>query len=72
MTAWLNRLLPAQTKATLFSMYGQADAIGQSFGGPVIGALAKYVSIAFALGISALSLLPTLPLYKRMSKQLKS
>jgi DHA3 family tetracycline resistance protein-like MFS transporter len=72
MTAWLNRLLPAQTKATLFSMYGQADAIGQSFGGPVIGALAKYVSIAFALGISALSLLPTLPLYKRMSRQLKS
>jgi hypothetical protein len=72
MTAWLNRLLPEETKATLFSMYGQADAIGQSLGGPMVGALAKYVSIGFALGISALSLLPTLPLYKRMSRQLQS
>ena len=71
MTSWLNRLLPEDAKATLFSIYGQADSIGQSFGGPVIGALAKYVSIGFALGISALSLLPTLPLYKRMSRQLK-
>ncbi len=71
MTSWLNRLLPEEAKATLFSIYGQADAIGQSFGGPVIGALAKYVSIGFALGISALSLLPTLPLYKTMSRQLE-
>jgi DHA3 family tetracycline resistance protein-like MFS transporter len=63
---WLNRLLPARSRATLFSMYGQADAVGQSFGGPIVGVLAKYISIAFALGASAISLLPALPLYRRV------
>ncbi len=70
-TAWLNRLLPAQSKATLFSMYGQSDAVGQTVGGPVIGALAKYVSIAFALGTSAVILLPSLPLYRKAAKGLQ-
>ncbi len=70
MTAWLNRLLPEHSRATLFSMYGQADAIGQTFGGPVIGVLAKYVSIGFALGASALTLLPTLPLFRRLERAL--
>ena len=65
-TGWLNRLLPAQSRATLFSMYGQADAVGQSFGGPMVGALAKYVSIGVALSVSAVSLLPALPLYRKI------
>ncbi|MCZ6640309.1 MAG: MFS transporter [Gammaproteobacteria bacterium] len=71
-TAWLNRLLPAESKATLFSMYGQADALGQTVGGPVIGALAKYVSIAFALGTSAVVLLPSLPMYRKAAKELQT
>lgn len=71
-TAWLNRLLPARSKATLFSMYGQSDALGQTVGGPVIGALAKYVSIAFALGASAMILLPSLPMYRKVAKGLQS
>jgi len=70
MTAWLNRLLPEASRATLFSMFGQADALGQTVGGPIIGALAKFISIAFALGISALSLLPTLPLFRRLAHDL--
>jgi DHA3 family tetracycline resistance protein-like MFS transporter len=70
MTAWLNRLLPEASRATLFSMFGQADALGQTVGGPIIGALAKFISIAFALGISALSLLPTLPLFRRLAEDL--
>jgi DHA3 family tetracycline resistance protein-like MFS transporter len=48
MTAWLNRLLPEASRATLFSMYGQADAVGQSFGGPVVGVLARTLTIGFA------------------------
>ena len=70
-TAWLNRLLPDQSKATLFSMYGQSDALGQTVGGPFIGALAKYVSIAFALGTSAVVLLPSMPLYRIAAKGLR-
>jgi DHA3 family tetracycline resistance protein-like MFS transporter len=72
MTAWLNRLLPEASRATLFSMFGQADALGQTFGGPVIGALAKMLSISFALGVSGLSLLPTLPLFRRLAGDLSS
>jgi len=71
MSAWLNRLLPEAARATLFSMYGQADAMGQSFGGPVVGLLAKNVTIGFALGASALALLPTLPLFNRMARNLE-
>ena len=59
-------MLPEASRATLFSMFGQADALGQTFGGPVIGALDKYLGIAFALGASAVSLLPTLPLFRRL------
>jgi MFS family permease len=70
MTAWLNRLFPESSRATLFSIYGQADAVGQTAGGPVIGVLARQVGIAFALGVSALSLLPTLPLFNKMAKTL--
>jgi hypothetical protein len=70
MSAWLNRLLPEASRATLFSMYGQADAVGQSFGGPVVGLLAKTVGIGFALTASALTLLPTLPLFNKMANRL--
>ncbi len=70
MTAWLNRLLPEASRATLFSMFGQADALGQTFGGPIIGGLAKLLSISIALGVSALSLLPTLPLFRRLAVDL--
>ena len=70
MTAWLNRLFPDSSRATLFSIYGQADAVGQTAGGPVIGVLARQIGIAFALGVSALSLLPTLPLFNKMVKTL--
>lgn len=70
MTAWLNHLLPEGSRATLFSMYGQADALGQTAGGPALGLLAKHVSIAFALSSSAAVLVPTLPLFNRMAKAL--
>lgn len=70
MTAWLNRLFPERGRATLFSMYGQADAVGQVAGGPVIGFIARTVSIGFALSVSALALLPTLALFSGMAKRL--
>ena len=68
MTAWLNRLFPESSRATLFSMYGQADAVGQVAGGPVVGVLAKQLGIGLALSASALILLPALPLYRKIAK----
>ena len=70
MTAWLNRLLPETGKATLFSMYGQADAIGQTVGGPIVGVVAKQASIAIGMAMSASLLLPSSFLFRRTQKQL--
>lgn len=67
MTAWLNRLLPESSRATLFSLFGQADAVGQVAGGPVLGYVARSFGISWALAASAVALLPALPLFLRMS-----
>jgi DHA3 family tetracycline resistance protein-like MFS transporter len=60
--AWLNLGIDdPQVRATLFSVSGQADAIGQIAGGPIVGAVGN-VSIRAALVTSALLLAPALPL----------
>lgn len=63
-TAWLNQSLEPRTRATLLSMNSQADALGQSIGGPIVGVIAKFVSISIALTLSALILLPALAIYR--------
>ena len=63
-TAWLNQSLEPRTRATLLSMNSQADALGQSIGGPIVGVVAKYVAISVALTFSALILLPALAIYR--------
>ena len=63
-TAWLNQSLEPRTRATLLSMNSQADALGQSIGGPIVGVIAKYVAISVALTFSALILLPALAIYR--------
>lgn len=61
--AWINRQLEARVRATVLSMDGQLNAIGQVAGGPILGALATAVSIPAAmLGVSILTL-PVLALY---------
>ena len=62
-TAWLNLSIDEpQVRATIFSVSGQADAVGQIAGGPVVGAIGNR-SIRTALLSSALLLSPVLPLY---------
>jgi DHA3 family tetracycline resistance protein-like MFS transporter len=64
MTTWLNRQLPSHSRATILSMVNQADAVGQTMGGPVVGFVARQISIAVALTISALLLAPAVVLYR--------
>lgn len=62
-TAWFNLCIDdPRVRATAFSVMGQADAIGQIAGGPVIGAIGNR-SIRMALVASALLLSPVLALY---------
>lgn len=70
-TAWLNLSIDdPQVRATLFSVSGQADAIGQIAGGPAVGAIGNR-SIRAALVTSALLLSPVLPLYTLAMRSLR-
>ena len=43
---------------------GQADALGQIAGGPVVGAVGLLSSVRVALSLSALLLLPIIPVFR--------
>ena len=63
---WLNRRIDdSSVRATVLSMSGQADAIGQTAGGPVLGLIGNLYGIRVALGAGAAVLLPALGLYAR-------
>jgi DHA3 family tetracycline resistance protein-like MFS transporter len=60
---WINRRIDdPQVRATVFSVTGQVDALGQIAGGPFVGAIGN-ASIRAALVTSSALLLPVLPLY---------
>jgi hypothetical protein len=48
-----------------FSMQAQADAFGQIGGGPIVGVIAKGISIKVALLVSTVALIPAIALYRR-------
>ncbi|MCU1538902.1 MAG: hypothetical protein JWP82_3253 [Humibacillus sp.] len=56
---WLNRNLDGATRATVLSMNGQANAVGQVIGGPPLGALATRTSIPVALVVAAVVQAPS-------------
>ena len=61
--AWVNRGLAPASRATVLSAFGQADAIGQMAGGPVIGAVAAARGVVAALAASTALLGLVLPAY---------
>lgn len=67
--AWLNRNIESGVRATMFSMAGQVNAIGQIAGGPVIGLVGARVSLRAALTASGLMLAPITLLYGRALRQ---
>ncbi len=64
--AWLNRNLDPATRATVGSMSGQANSLGQVGGGLALGWIGSAVSIQAALLCSAAVLSPTIALYRRL------
>ena len=59
-TAWVNQKLDSQVRATVHSMFGQVDAIGQTLGGPVVAVIASVGSAVASLVASGLLLIPAL------------
>jgi DHA3 family tetracycline resistance protein-like MFS transporter len=65
-TAWLNRqITDSSVRATVISIAGQADAVGQAGGGPALGAVGNAFGIRAALVSGALLLAPAIALYAR-------
>lgn len=67
--SWLIRHIDPRVRATVLSLSGQADALGQIAGGPVIGAIGTLISLRAAIVAAAVALLPSLPLFVRASRQ---
>ena len=61
-----NERLQSKGRATTLSMFGQLDAFGQIAGGPLVGLLALYTSVAGGITTSALLILPVLYFLWRM------
>jgi DHA3 family tetracycline resistance protein-like MFS transporter len=62
-TIWVNRGLEPASRATVNSMWGQADAIGQVAGGPFLGVIAAVRSVTTAIVVSGFLRAPALWLF---------
>lgn len=64
-----NEQIESKGRATTLSMFGQLDAFGQIVGGPLVGLLALYTTIAGGISASALLILPVLYFLWRMKRK---
>ena len=63
---WLNmQVTDSSVRATVISISGQANAIGQAGGGPVLGVIGNVWGIRAALAAGAVVIAPALALYGR-------
>ena len=69
MTAWVNQRLDPEVRATVLSMTGQVDAIGQIAAGPAAGAIGKVVSVPLALSLCSGLLAPAVGLIRLANRQ---
>jgi DHA3 family tetracycline resistance protein-like MFS transporter len=63
---WVNQQIDSKVRATMLSMTGQIDALGELSGGPILGTVGRLYSLRAALVVSALVLSPTVPLYQKI------
>lgn len=62
-SALLNRHIPQEVRATVLSMKGQADAIGQTVSGPLMGTIVTVGSLRIAFVAVVILLAPILLIY---------
>lgn len=67
--AWVNQRLDPSVRATVLSMSGQVDAIGQVVSGPAMGAVGNLLSVRAAIAAAAFVLSPVLLLYNHALHQ---
>jgi len=69
--AWVNQSLEPSVRATVLSLNTQMDAMGQIAGGPLLGMVAKFVSVRVAVAAAGLLLSPALLLFARTVRRNK-
>jgi MFS transporter, DHA3 family, tetracycline resistance protein len=62
---WLIQQTSPRTRATMLSISSQANALGETAGGPLVGAVGTIFSLRGALILSGLMLAPVVALYAR-------
>ncbi|MBI5877469.1 MAG: MFS transporter [Chloroflexi bacterium] len=70
--AWVNQRLDPAVRATVLSMSGQANALGQVAGGPVVGMIGDVWGVRAALTVTGLLLTPVLGLIRFTSERHES
>jgi DHA3 family tetracycline resistance protein-like MFS transporter len=68
-TAWVNQKLDSKIRATVHSMFGQVDAVGQMLGGPIVAVIAATSSAIASLVTSGLLLTPALLFVSRANSK---
>jgi MFS transporter, DHA3 family, tetracycline resistance protein len=68
-STWMNQHIDSEVRATVLSISGQVDAIGQLAGGPPLGWVGSTFGIRAALLASAAILSPVVLLYGRLIRQ---
>src|SRR5574344_1716705 len=62
-SAWLNGHIDDKARATVLSINGQINALGQILGGPIIGIIATNISVSIGIACTSLLVTPVLVLY---------
>src|SRR5574344_228119 len=62
-SAWLNGHIDDKARATVLSMNGQINSLGQILGGPIIGIIATNISVSVGIACTSLLVTPLLALY---------
>ena len=71
-TTWLTQHIDAKVRATVLSMSGQVDALGQIVGGPPVGYIGNVISLRAAMVATSIILSPVLLLFALVSKRGKT
>jgi DHA3 family tetracycline resistance protein-like MFS transporter len=70
-TTWLTRSSDPRMRATVISISGQADAIGQIAGGPIVGLIGNLVSLRAAIVTTGAILAPNVFFFARAMRHSK-
>ena len=62
-SAWLNGHIDDNSRATVLSINGQMNSLGQILGGPIIGIIATNISVSIGIVRTSLLVAPVLVLY---------